>query len=73
MDEIIMVFTSVIICHLTLMAFGCGERSAFQPEGIRLLEKHALAPSAAGFVRLRRWNASAIWNWSSRLSANQVD
>ena len=35
------------------MACNCGARSAFQTEGISLLEKHAIAPSAAGLLRLR--------------------
>jgi hypothetical protein len=29
------------------LAFSCGARSAFNREGKRLLEKHAIAPSAA--------------------------
>src|SRR6266508_2510014 len=33
--------------HITLMRFSYGARSAFKLEGRRLLENHALAPSAA--------------------------
>jgi hypothetical protein len=40
------IFTSPKAKSITL-AFSCGARSAFGAEAKRLLEKHAIAPSAA--------------------------
>ena len=36
-----------IYCATERLAFSCGARSSIQAEGKRLLEKHAIAPSAA--------------------------
>jgi hypothetical protein len=41
------VFSAIPERKLLTLAFSCGARSVFNREGIRLLEKHAIAPSAA--------------------------
>jgi hypothetical protein len=58
------------------MAFSCGARSAFKVEGKELLEKHAIAPSAARLCyvasnkktnRIRKTDSSKCCKYSKHL------